>query len=88
MTTFSTPHVPLPGRLPVPWSAYNHSGRFGQVNWLNGIMGIANAQRTLDYIRIITEFISQPEYQDLIPMFSVVNEALLSTIGKNALTSL
>jgi len=51
-------------------------------------MGIANAQRTLDYIRIITEFISQPEYQDLIPMFSVVNEALLSTIGKNALTSL
>jgi glucan 1,3-beta-glucosidase len=88
MTTFSTPHVPLLGRLPVPWSAYNHSGRLGQVNWLNGIMGIANAQRTLDYIRIITEFISQPEYQDLIPMFSIVNEALLSTIGKNVLTSL
>jgi glucan 1,3-beta-glucosidase len=51
-------------------------------------MGIANAQRTLDYIRIITEFISQPEYQDLIPMFSIVNEALLSTIGKDVLTSL
>jgi len=50
-------------------------------------MGIANAQRTLDYIRIITEFISQPEYRDLIPMFGIVNEALLTTIGQNALTS-
>jgi glucan 1,3-beta-glucosidase len=51
-------------------------------------MGIANAQRTLDYIRIITEFISQPEYQNVIPIFGIVNEALLTTIGKNALTSL
>lgn len=39
--------------------AYNHSGKFGQVNFLNGPMGIANAQRALDYIRIFTEFISQ-----------------------------
>jgi glucan 1,3-beta-glucosidase len=51
-------------------------------------MGIANAQRTLDYIRIFTEFISQPEYQNVIPMFSIVNEALLSTIGKDVMTSL
>jgi glucan 1,3-beta-glucosidase len=51
-------------------------------------MGIANAQRSLDYIRIITEFISQPEYQDVIPIFGIVNEALLTTIGKDALTSL
>ncbi len=51
-------------------------------------MGIANAQRTLDYIRIITEFISQQEYQDVVPMFGIVNEALLSTIGQSELTSL
>ena len=51
-------------------------------------MGIANAQRTLDYIRIITEFISQAEYQNLIPLFGVVNEPLLSTIGQDVLTSL
>jgi len=54
---------------------------------MNGIMGIANAQRTLDYIRIITEFISQPEYRDLIPIFSIVNEALISTIGRPQLTA-
>ena len=51
-------------------------------------MGLANAQRALDYIRIITEFISQPEYSPVIPMFSIVNEALLRTIGDDQLTSL
>lgn len=55
---------------------------------MNGIMGIANAQRTLDYIRIITEFISQPEYRDLIPIFGVVNEALVQTIGLDEMTNL
>ena len=37
---------------------YNHSGRIGLINFLNGVMGIANAQRGLEYIRVITEFIS------------------------------
>ncbi|KAJ6597891.1 glycoside hydrolase superfamily [Mycena sp. CBHHK59/15] len=67
---------------------YNHSGKKGQVNFLNGAMGVANAQRTLDYIRIITEFISQPEYRDVVPMFGIINEALMSTIGRDQLTSL
>lgn len=26
---------------------------------MNGVMGVANAERTLDYIRTITEFITQ-----------------------------
>ena len=51
-------------------------------------MGIANAQRTLDYIRIITEFISQPEYQDLILLWGIVNEAPIPQIGQDVLTSL
>ena len=42
-------------------NGYNHSGKFGQVDWLNGVMGYANAQRMLNYVRIFTEFISQPE---------------------------
>ncbi|KAI0262189.1 glycoside hydrolase superfamily [Gloeopeniophorella convolvens] len=73
--------------VPGSQNGYNHSGRQGQVNFLNGIMGIANAQRTLDYIRIITEFISQPEYQAVIPVFGIINEALVSTIGQDQMTS-
>lgn len=44
-----------------------------------GNMGLANAQRTLDYIRVLTEFITQPEYQDLIPIFGIVNEPTAGT---------
>ena len=65
--------------------AFNHSGRFNVFNFLRGAMGIANAQRVLNYIRIFTQFISQPEYKDLVPMFSVLNEPLLVTITEPVL---
>ncbi len=35
---------------------------------MNGVMGLANAERTLTYLRIITEFISQPQYRDVVGM--------------------
>ncbi|KAJ7639881.1 hypothetical protein B0H17DRAFT_1149170 [Mycena rosella] len=73
--------------VPGSQNGYNHSGKLGQVNFLNGIMGVANAQRALDYIRTITEFISQPEWRDVVPMFGIVNEALMSTIGRDQLTA-
>lgn len=38
-----------------------------------GLMGIANAQRSLDYIRVITEFISQPQYAPIVPMFGMLS---------------
>ncbi|KAL1745091.1 glycoside hydrolase family 5 protein [Schizophyllum fasciatum] len=61
--------------------------RLSPVNLLNGNMGLANAQRALYYIRVLTEFISQPEYRDLIPIFGIVNEALVGVIGMDAITS-
>ncbi|KAJ7846576.1 hypothetical protein B0H14DRAFT_3454267 [Mycena olivaceomarginata] len=42
----------------------------------------------LAYIHVIIEFMSQPEYGDLIPMFGIVNEACLAGIGRDVLTSL
>ncbi|KAJ7212469.1 glycoside hydrolase superfamily [Mycena haematopus] len=67
-----------------------HTAPGRQINFLNGIMGIANAQRMLDYIRIITEFISQPEYQDLIPMFGISMRCVhprLADIGREQLSA-
>ena len=49
-------------------------------------MGLANAQRSLDYIRIIAEFISQPEYSDVVVMFGITNEPQGTTVGKDALS--
>lgn len=51
-------------------------------------MGVANAQRALQYIRIFGEFFAQEEYSNLIGIFGIMNEPLQSTIGKDALTSL
>jgi glucan 1,3-beta-glucosidase len=50
-------------------------------------MGLANAERTLYYIRVLTEFISQSEYQNLIPAFGIINEALVADIGFDTISS-
>ncbi|KAJ7777689.1 glycoside hydrolase family 5 protein [Mycena maculata] len=73
--------------IPGSQNGYNHSGKRGQINFLNGLMGVANAQRALDYIRIIAEFISQPEYQDVVQLFGIVNEARMAVIGRDELTA-
>lgn len=67
---------------------YNHSGKEGQIDFLHGVMGMANAQRALNYIRIITEFISQDEWKNVVPIFGIVNEALITTIGATELRGL
>lgn len=60
--------------VPGSQNGWNHSGRLGNTNFLLGPMGYANAQRTLDYIRVIAEFISQPQYSDVVVLFGVLNE--------------
>lgn len=67
---------------------YNHSGKLGKINFLYGVMGMANAQRTLNYIRIITEFISQDEWKDVVVSFGIINEALITEIGTDELRGL
>lgn len=67
---------------------YNHSGKLGQIDFLMGTMGMANAQRAMNYIRIITEFISQPEWRNVVVMFGIMNEARVADIGKTELGAL
>ena len=69
-------------------NTWDHSGRRGTVGWLNGPMGYANAQRSLDYIRIIAQFISQPQYKDVVTMFCILNEPRGDIVGIENLQSL
>ncbi|OSD01275.1 glycoside hydrolase family 5 protein [Trametes coccinea BRFM310] len=73
--------------IPGSQNGYNHSGKLGSLNWLNGPMGLANAERSLDYIRSIAEFISQPEYKDVVQIFGILNEPFLPTIGRDPIES-
>ncbi|KAL7414386.1 glycoside hydrolase superfamily [Mrakia frigida] len=68
--------------LPGSQNGWNHSGRVGSVGFMSGVMGIANAERTLSYLRTIAEFISQPEIKDVVPIFGIVNEILWAEIGE------
>lgn len=67
---------------------FNHGGKSGSHNFLGGVMGMANAQRTLYYIRVLTEFISQPEWVNVVPMLSILNQPLPTWIGVDQLRSL
>ncbi|KAF8911676.1 glycoside hydrolase superfamily [Gymnopilus junonius] len=62
--------------IPGSQNGFNHSGKLGEINFLLGVMGMANAQRTV---------LSQPEYSNVVPMFGIINEAELSKIGQTAL---
>ncbi|KAJ7740225.1 exo-beta-1,3-glucanase [Mycena maculata] len=72
--------------LPGSQNGWNHSGKAWSIiprNVIqNGVMGIANAQRTLTYLRILTEFASQDQYRDVVCIIGIVNEILWSTIGE------
>lgn len=46
-------------------------------------MGVANAQRSLEVIRSIIEFIAQPQYQSVFSMFGLVNEPQLYKLGQD-----
>ncbi|KAI8457963.1 glycoside hydrolase superfamily [Phakopsora pachyrhizi] len=73
--------------IPGSQNGWNHSGRLGKVGFLNGVMGVANSQRAMNYVRTLAQFISQPQYSNVFPMFSVLNEALVSVIGADAIRS-
>lgn len=73
--------------LPGSQNGWNHSGKVGSINVMKGVMGIANAQRTLTYLRIFTQFISQPQYKDVVLMLGVLNEVRYELTGADAVRS-
>lgn len=74
--------------VPGGQNTYNHSGRLGYMSWLNGVMGVANAQRTLNIIRSLAEFVTQDGIRKVVPLFSILNEPNLPRgIGTDQLKS-
>ncbi len=71
--------------VPGSQNGWNHSGRLGQLNWMNGVMGLANMQRSMNYIRTLTEFIMQPEWQNVVGIWGILNEPQASVVGQTQL---
>ncbi|KAL8284183.1 hypothetical protein RQP46_004932 [Phenoliferia psychrophenolica] len=68
-------------------NGWNHSGKTGSVGFMNGVMGVANAQRCLNHIRVLAEFLSIPENAEVVPMFGILNEPQVWVMGDESLRS-
>ncbi|RPB16818.1 glycoside hydrolase [Morchella conica CCBAS932] len=55
-------------------NGWNHSGRLGPINWLNGTDGELNGQKTLDLHAGMAEFFAQSRYKNIVTMYGLVNE--------------
>ncbi|KAK6354833.1 hypothetical protein TWF696_003965 [Orbilia brochopaga] len=64
-------------------NGWNHSGRQGVLNWLNGTDGAANAQRSLDMHGQLSTFFAQPRYKNIITMYGLVNEPRMTALVLN-----
>lgn len=51
-------------------------------------MGLANADRHLEYLRTLTQFISQEGIKDVVPMLGLVNELMAPDIGHDQMGAL
>lgn len=69
-------------------SGWNHSGKLGPVGFLQSAMGLANAQRTLDYLAALAEFCTRDGVRQVVGMLSVANEVPVLQVGQVAVKSL
>ncbi|KAF9982519.1 hypothetical protein BGZ75_006107, partial [Mortierella antarctica] len=62
-------------------NGWDHSGKVGAINWINGTIGAANAQRTLPYLQQLSTFFASPDHAHVNPIVGLLNEPIASLIG-------
>ncbi|WVQ81392.1 hypothetical protein IAT38_003516 [Cryptococcus sp. DSM 104549] len=73
--------------LPGSQNGWNHSGKGGAVNWMYGVMGLANGERSLETLRSLVQYISQDGIKQVVPMIGLVNEVQASVVGTDVLSA-
>ncbi|KWU42660.1 family 5 glycoside hydrolase, partial [Rhodotorula sp. JG-1b] len=73
--------------LPGSQNGWNHSGKLGPIGFLQSAMGLANAQRTLDYLAALAVFCTRDGVRQVVGMLSVANEVPLLQVGQVAVKS-
>lgn len=66
--------------LPGSQNGWNHSGRLGQIGWLNGTDGTLNAQRSLDMHDRLSKFFAQDRYKNIITHYGLANEPRMTEL--------
>ncbi|KAK4643362.1 hypothetical protein QC761_408850 [Podospora bellae-mahoneyi] len=70
-----------PHGLPGSQNGWNHSGRLGAINWLNGTEGDLNARRSLEFHDRLSRFFSQPRYRNVISHYGLANEPKMTELS-------
>ncbi|KAI9818826.1 MAG: hypothetical protein M1827_007647 [Pycnora praestabilis] len=66
--------------VPGSQNGWNHSGRQGEVGWLNGTDGELNGQRSLDLHNQLSAFFAQPRYKNIVVIYGLVNEPKMTML--------
>lgn len=67
--------------LPGSQNGWNHSGRQGNIDWLQGPDGAVNAQRSLDIHDRLSKFFAQPRYKNIITHYGLANEPKMTSLS-------
>lgn len=70
--------------LPGSQNGWNHSGKQGQIGWLNGTDGALNAKRSLELHTQLSTFFAQPRYKNVITIYGLVNEPKMTELEISA----
>ncbi|KAI6249460.1 putative glucan 1,3-beta-glucosidase D [Erysiphe necator] len=70
--------------LPGSQNGWNHSGKLGQIGWLNGTNGSLNMRRSLEIHDQLSKFFAQDRYKNIICFYGLVNEPKMTVLDTNA----
>ncbi|KAK8130847.1 beta-glucosidase 6 [Apiospora sp. TS-2023a] len=73
--------------LPGSQNGWNHSGRLGDIRWLNGTDGTMNRQRSLDVHDRLSKFFAQDRYKNIIAFYGLANEPRMVNLPAEAVVS-
>ncbi|KAK8015114.1 beta-glucosidase 6 [Apiospora arundinis] len=73
--------------LPGSQNGWNHSGRLGDIRWLNGTDGTLNRQRSLDVHDRLSKFFAQDRYKNVVAFYGLANEPRMVNLPAEAVVS-
>lgn len=67
--------------IPGSQNGWNHSGRWGEVRWLNGTDGETNRKRSVDIHDRLSKFFAQDRYKNIITHYGLCNEPKMTFLN-------
>lgn len=73
-----------PHGIPGSQNGWNHSGRWGEIKWLNGTDGEENRKRSLEFHDKLSKFFAQDRYKNVIAFYGLANEPKMTELSTSS----